>query len=85
MHSRWLLPVVVLALAACESFTEVLGPIPYTANLTGQAVRPGSVTTEANGTLAASLNQTTLRWDYTVGWQNLSSAPTGVHLQDFGA
>lgn len=68
------------AVLACETFTEVLGPIPYTATLTGNAVRPSTVTTDATGTLTASLDQETLRWSYTVAWQNLSSAPTGVHL-----
>lgn len=69
-----------LALVACETFTEVLGPIPYTATLTGGAVRPNAVTTDATGTLTAALDQETLQWSYTVAWQNLSSAPITVHL-----
>lgn len=71
---------LAIALVACESFTEVLGPIPYTATLTGAAVRPNAVTTDATGTLNASLDRETLQWSYTVAWQSLSSAPTTVHL-----
>jgi hypothetical protein len=71
---------MLLGMMGCESFTEVLGPIPYTATLSGAAVRPAAVTTDATGTLSAALDQTTLRWSYTVGWQGLSSAPTSVHL-----
>lgn len=70
----------LLLMAGCESFTEVLGPIPYTAALSGTAVRPAAVTTDASGALNAALDQATLRWSYTVGWQSLSSAPTNVHL-----
>lgn len=69
-----------LAVVSCESFTEVLGPIRYTATLTGSAVRPNAVTADATGTLNAALDQETLQWSYTVAWQNLSSAPTTVHL-----
>ena len=72
--------LLVLAMLGCETFTEVLGPIPHSATLTGAAVRPNSVTTQATGTLAAALDQETLEWSYTVGWQDLSSVPTGVHL-----
>jgi hypothetical protein len=72
--------VMLLWAIGCESFTEVLGPIPYTATLSGAAVRPAAVTTDATGTLSAALDQTTLRWSYTVGWSALSSAPTSVHL-----
>jgi hypothetical protein len=72
--------VVALSLVGCETFTEVLGPIPYTASLTGAAVRPSGVTTDATGQLTAALDQTTLQLSYTVGWEDLSSAPTGVHL-----
>lgn len=70
----------VMGMLGCETFTEVLGPIPYTASLTGAAVRPAAVTTDAIGQLNASLDRTTLQWSYTVGWQSLSSAPTSVHL-----
>lgn len=75
-------PIVVFAVAvsACESFTEVLGPIPYSATLTGVAVRPNPVPAEATGTLSAALDQETRQWSYTVAWQNLSSAPTSLHL-----
>lgn len=72
--------LVALTLPGCETFTEVLGPVPYTATLTGESVRPSGVTTEASGTLAAALDQETLQWSYTVGWQDLSGVPTGVHL-----
>ena len=76
--------LALIALAAvavsCESFTEVLGPIPYTTTLTGAAVQPNAVTTDATGTLTAALDQETLQLSYTVAWQNLSSAPTTVHL-----
>lgn len=71
---------VVLGVAACETFTEVLGPIPYTAALSGAAVRPTAITTDAVGQLNATLDQETLQWSYTVGWEDLSSVPTGVHL-----
>jgi hypothetical protein len=72
--------LVALGVLGCETFTEVLGPIPYTATLTGASIRPAGVTTEASGTLAAALDQATLQWSYTVGWEDLSSVPTGVHL-----
>jgi hypothetical protein len=78
---RWRsLVFAALAIAGCETFTEVLGPIPYTASLTGAAVRPSGVTTDATGQLTGALDQTTLQLSYTVGWEDLSSAPTGVHL-----
>lgn len=81
MHSKALVvATVILGFTACESFTEVLGPIPHTAALTGAAVRPSAVTTDAVGQLNATLDQETLRWSYTVGWEDLSSVPTGVHL-----
>ncbi|MNC87134.1 CHRD domain protein [compost metagenome] len=38
------------------------------------------MTTDATGTLTAALDQRTLQWSYTVGWESLSSAPTSVHL-----
>ena len=72
--------VMLLWMMGCESFTEVLGPISYTAALSGTAVKPTAVTTDATGTLTAALDRTTLQWSYTVGWQSLSSAPTNVHL-----
>ena len=71
---------MVFGVAACETFSEVLGPIPHTAALTGAAVRPSAVTTDAVGQLNATLDQETLQWSYTVGWEDLSSVPTGVHL-----
>lgn len=77
---RRLALVALSAVVSCETFTEVLGPIPYTATLTGAAVQPNAVTTDATGTLTAALDQETLQWTYTVAWQNLSSAPTTVHL-----
>lgn len=81
MHSKAVVVVtVILGCTACESFTEVLGPIPYTAALSGAAVRPSAVTTDAVGQLNATLDQETLQWSYTVGWEALSSVPTGVHL-----
>lgn len=75
-----LLPVTLALLISCESFTEILGPIPYTATLTGNAVRPAPVQSEATGSLIAALDQGTFQWSYTVTWQRLSSAPTSVHL-----
>lgn len=82
MRGKRLNLVLLLAAAAasCETFTEVLGPIPYTAVLTGSAVRPAAVTTDATGQLTAALDQETRIWSYTVGWESLSSAPTSVHL-----
>jgi hypothetical protein len=80
MRARARAVVILLWMGGCESFTEVLGPIPYTAELSGTAVRPGTVTTDATGTLTASLDQRTSQWSYTVGWRTLSSAPTSVHL-----
>ena len=77
---RRLALVALSAVVSCETFTEVLGPIPYTATLTGAAVQPNAVTTDATGTLSAALDQETLQLSYTVAWQNLSSAPTTVHL-----
>lgn len=71
---------MLLWMMGCESFTQVLGPVPYTATLSGTAVRPAAVTTDATGTLTAALDQKTLHWSYTVGWRSLSSAPTNVHL-----
>jgi hypothetical protein len=80
LRKRRGLTLLVAGLLGCETFTSVLGPIPYTAALTGTAVRPASVTTDGTGTLTAALNQTTLQWTYTVGWEGLSSAPVSVHL-----
>ena len=81
MHRKTLVVLSVsLGMTACESFTEVLGPISYTATLGGAAVRPAPVTTEADGQLSATLDRETLQWSYTVGWEDLSSVPTGVHL-----
>lgn len=71
---------LVAGTLGCESFTEVLGPVPYRASLTGAAVKPLAVTTGATGELTAALDPKTLRWSYTIGWNTLSSAPTGVHL-----
>jgi hypothetical protein len=71
---------VVSGLLACETFTEVLGPIRYTASLDGATVRPAAITTNATGQLTATLDRTTLQWSYIVGWENLSSAASGVHL-----
>lgn len=80
MRMRAAAAALLLWMMACESFTDVRGPIPYTAELSGTAVRPASVTTDATGTLTASLDQRTFQWSYTVGWRTLSSAPTSVHL-----
>lgn len=77
---RRTIALAAVVLGACESFTEVLGPIPYTATLTGIAVKPVAVATEATGQLTAALDRTTRQWSYTVGWKDLSSAPTSVHL-----
>ena len=72
--------VLLMAIAGCESFTEVPAPIRYTATLTGAAVKPTAIETDATGLMTASLDRTTLQWSYTVGWEGLSSAATTVHL-----
>ena len=72
--------VLSCVVAACEPFTEVLGPTHYSAQLLGANVKPGAVTTAGTGTLTVSWDPVDKTLAYTLGYSRLEAAATSLHL-----
>ncbi len=67
-------------LAACESFTEILGPTFFASTPTGAQVQPVAVTTSATSSFTGALQPTGREFSYTLTWETLSGEATAVHF-----
>jgi hypothetical protein len=72
--------LVVLLIASCESFTEVLGPTLYGADLTGAQVQPTPVGTNATGTFTGNFHPSDGELDFTLAWDGLSGPAISAHI-----
>jgi len=69
-----------LALAACESLTEIVARASYIAALNGTAVQPDSVETNGSGVYNSVLTSDTTLMTYHLSFGGLSSNAISAHI-----
>jgi secreted protein with Ig-like and vWFA domain len=77
--SRFLAIFACLAVAACESSTEIVGTVTYAGTLTGAKEKPTATTSTATGS-AQIVARSDGTMSYTVTWTGLTGVVTGAHI-----
>lgn len=77
-----LLTIGSVGIVSCSKTNEATPDLVYnlTGNANGGQEAPIRVITPATGTITGTYNKTTNILQYTISWNNLSTAPSGMHL-----
>jgi hypothetical protein len=88
--NRYLLPVISMMMIvslSCnkKSSSSSAAPGNNIVNYSGTFVKASSPdSSQANGTVTATFNKTTLQLSYTITWHSLTSVPVAMHFHDSG-
>lgn len=82
MKTGFALLVALASFSSCDKDDDKPEDMMYTltGNANGAQEAPTRVTTNATGTIAGTYNKNTNILQYTITWNGLSAAPSGMHL-----